>query len=269
MDYANWSDEVVLSTCVRYGEEARKWRNKFLGMLPEIERRKLYVKKGFSSVFYFAQMVGGVSEAQARQVLQLKEKLEEVPRLQELLTSGAVSMHKLERVASVARVENQEFLAGQVQMLSRRAIDTLVKDIKRSDTKFLSGQESLPSIIPETTQVSVTLNATVAERLQSLENKGIDINQLLAELLDQRERVIKQEKDEIAATCQPTTSRYISKKLGISWKKNMEPSVPSQAARMSQKIFTMNNGTRSRSPMIHTTLLRCVNHIMRSRTRLI
>ncbi len=203
------SDEVLLSVCVRYGEEARKWRNKFLGMLPEVNRRRLYEREGYSSIVEFAKKVGGVSEEQVRQVLQLKEKFEEVPVLQELLVSGAVSMHKLERVASVAKPANQEFLADQVQMLSRRAVDTLVKDIKRSDTKFLSGQRMEFSIIEETMQVSVMVDPDVGEQLKELQHKGIDINAELRVFLQERAEKIKEEKDKIAATCQPTSSRYI------------------------------------------------------------
>ncbi len=157
------------------------------------------MKEGCSSVIEFAKMVGGVSEEQVRTVIRVKEAFAETPRLQELLTSGAVSVNKLARVISVVTPENEAFLVNQVQMLSQGSLEVLVRDIKH-DKVSLRTQNAALLNIPETMQVSVTLNATVAERLQSLENKGIDINQLLAELLDQRERAIKQEKDEIAHT---------------------------------------------------------------------
>ncbi len=207
------SDEVLLSVCVRYGEEARKWRNKFLGMLPEVNRRRLYEREGCSSVVEFAKKVGGVSEEQVQQVLRLKEKFEEVPVLQELLVSGTVSMHKLERVASVAGVENQEFLANQVQMLSRRAVDTLVRDLKHADINSLSGQRSALPTISETMQISVMVDADIGEQLQNLQERGIDINAELRVFLEQRKREIQQEKEEIAATCGPTSSRYIPAKI--------------------------------------------------------
>ena len=52
------NDERILRLCAIYGERARYYRGKFLGLLPEVYKRKLYEKKGFSSVFEFAFKLG-------------------------------------------------------------------------------------------------------------------------------------------------------------------------------------------------------------------
>lgn len=65
-----------------------------------------------------------MSEKQVRTVLNLEKKLENKPVLQEMLITGEVSMHKLERVKSVVTVENQEFWATQVKILPNRALET-------------------------------------------------------------------------------------------------------------------------------------------------
>ncbi len=109
--YSNWSDEKILSTCFYYGEEARAWRNKFLGMLPEIQRRKLYEQKGFDSIREFAFKIGGVSDEQVKNIIRLEERFRETPLLHELLVSGEVSMHKMERLTSIAEPHNEDFLA--------------------------------------------------------------------------------------------------------------------------------------------------------------
>ena len=200
--FAEWSDERILVTCVRYGEEARKWKNKFLGLLPEVDRRKLYVQKGFSSVVHFAQVIGGVSEEQVKRALSLYERFEETPALQNLLTSGEVSVNKLAKIASIAEPENEEFLADQVQMVSARALETLVRDAKYADPNFVHVNKSEPDHILE-------LAEDIQEELAELQNKGIDINAELRLFLEQRKAQIEAQKEEIGENCQETDSRYV------------------------------------------------------------
>ena len=200
--FAEWSDERILVTCVRYGEEARKWKNKFLGLLPEVDRRKLYLQKGFSSVVHFAQVVGGVSEEQVKNVLRLESRFSEMPHLHRLLTSGEVSVHKIERVASIAEPGNEEFLADQVQMLSKTALDTLVRDAKYVEVKSLDVQTSV-------VQVVVPLREEVGKELLELREKGIDIDAELRLFLEQRKAQIEAQKEAIGENCQETDSRYV------------------------------------------------------------
>lgn len=209
MTYVNWSDSELLSIALHYGEEARKWKWKFLGLLPEIHRRELYKKKGFTSLVYFAKVIGGVSEEQVARVLNLEKTFQNTPVLHSLLVAGEVSVNKMARVASIATPENEECLADQVRLLSSRALETYVKDARQEQS---SVHVHKTEQIPETTQVSVQLDSAVAQRLQVLQDKGININELLTELLDQREQAIQSAKDLISqeASQKPTLSRYIN-----------------------------------------------------------
>ena len=47
-----------------------------------------------------------------------------------LLVDGKVSVNKLSRIASIAKPENEMFLAGQVQALSKSAVESLVRNEK-------------------------------------------------------------------------------------------------------------------------------------------
>ncbi|MFA6344212.1 MAG: hypothetical protein WCX45_05805, partial [Candidatus Gracilibacteria bacterium] len=124
------NDWELFSLCQKYGEQARIWRQKFAGLLPEVLKRRLYERKGFESIFVFAKKLAGMSEEQVRRVLNLEQKFEDKPVLKNLLLNGEVSANKLARIASIATPENQEFLANQAKILSNRALETLVKDEK-------------------------------------------------------------------------------------------------------------------------------------------
>src|SRR3989338_4471656 len=124
------SDQELLELCYKYGTQALLWRRKFIGLLPEVNRRQLYKRKGCSSIFEFAARLAGISREQVERVLGLERKFENMPILKKLLINGEVSVNKLARISSVANPENQEFLADQVRLLPKNALETLVRDEK-------------------------------------------------------------------------------------------------------------------------------------------
>lgn len=226
---ARLTDEKLLQLCQRYGEQARRWRQKFAGLLPEINKRRLYEKKGFRSIFEFAAKLAGMSEEQVRLVLNLEKRFEDKPLLQSMLENGDVSVNKLVKIASIATSENQEILANQVRILSTRALETLVRGerfVQKENVNFesrngsqgsLLGGESLhvnskaqdisldvKSVMDETLAahplelLKLKLNVENLQKLLELQEKGIDLNNLIAGMLDRREEKIAWEKEEIA-----------------------------------------------------------------------
>ena len=187
------TDQELYEKALLYGKNALLWRRKFMGLLPEVQRRRLYLAKGFGSVFEFSFKLAGLSEEQVRTALNLERRFSDKPALKALLEDGEVSIHKLVRIQSVATVENEAFWAEQVQILPKKALETLVRD-----EKSLPGQ-SKPLQISE----------DVKWRLEKLQEKGIDVNALLTELLNRHEQGIAEEKEAIAANLPETQSRHV------------------------------------------------------------
>ncbi len=228
------SDHELYSLCRKYGFQTRAWRDKFIGLLPEVKKRELYLKKGFPSIFVFAKILAGISEEQVRRAVNIEEKLEKcgLNELKTLLTSGEVSVNKLARVVSVATSENEKILAEQVKILSKGAVETLVRDIKweqknegktyvgdkndcstygnpsetqnslfepRNGIKSVPGHRCIlqDSDMSNATFSALGLSREVVEKLQKLKRKNIDVNVLLLEFLEEREKGIKETKREI------------------------------------------------------------------------
>ena len=217
------TDEKLFELCKRYGSSALLWRRKFTGLLPEVNRRRLYEKKGFSTVFEFAFKLCGLSTDQVDLALNLRRRFEDKPTLKKMLETGEVSINKLARVVSIATPENEEELAEKVRVLPKSALETLVRDEKRvtwntlkenqnGSQKPLFGNGSLPGQTFE-------LAPDVTEQLNSLHSKGIDINNLLRKFLKQREEEIEKKKEEVAEEIQnkppnqTPPSRYIPAKV--------------------------------------------------------
>lgn len=209
------TDQNLYELCKTYGARALEWRRKFTGLLPEVNRRKLFEKKGFESIFVFAKKLAGLSEEQVRLTLNLEKRFEGMPGLKSLLVNGEVSINKLTKVVSIANSENQEFLAGQVKILSQGAVETLVRDgrwMRREDavvnTNFdmnekqnglFGPQNKGKSLRAQTCPIEEVLNLSpeVHQKLFELQQKGLDINQILLEFLQKRELEIAQNKEQI------------------------------------------------------------------------
>lgn len=179
------TDDELYNKAKVYGRNCLVWRQRFIGLLPEVNKRGLYAKKGFGSIFEFAFKLAGLSEKQVRRVLNLERKFESMPILKAALELGDVSMNKLARVASIAKVENQEELVMVAKVLPKMALETFVRDEKR------------PQSVPGHT---LRISEEVQAKLLEMQEKGIDVNAELMEFLARREREISEEKVEVAKT---------------------------------------------------------------------
>jgi hypothetical protein len=220
------TDAQLFHLCKKYGENARIWRQKFAGLLPEVFHCRLYEKKGFGSIFEFAAKLAGMSQEQVRVVLNLERKFEDKPVLKNLLIGGKVSANKLVRIASIATAENQQVLACMTEKLSNRAIETFVKDEKWAREKSVienqnglqeplfddkglhvhfdlqskgADVKSLPSALSASPLeiIKLKLDKDVLEKLLELQEKNIDVNGLVRKMLEGREEGIAREKEEI------------------------------------------------------------------------
>lgn len=249
------TDGELFQLCKTYGKNALLWRRKFIGLLPEVNRRQLYERKGFSSIFEFAARLAGVSREQVKLALNLENRFGDKPILKEALVSGEISINKLAKIASIATIENQECLVEQAKLLPCRTLETLVRDEKllmaptvedngmilfqNNDIKtgnqngFLERENEPKSLhvnsnlqhcsglvksgkIDTVNSPELKLSDAVTERLQELQRRGIDVNQLLMEFLDKRAEEIEQEKEEIAEELNQSDSRkskYIKVKI--------------------------------------------------------
>ena len=61
-DYKKLSDRELYKLCKEYGTAARIWRRRFAGLLPEVLERRLYKKKGYTSLYEFAGKLAGMSK---------------------------------------------------------------------------------------------------------------------------------------------------------------------------------------------------------------
>jgi hypothetical protein len=288
MSEKHLNDTELFQKCQRYGANAKFWRQKFLGLLPEVNKRRLYEKKGFSSIFVFAAKLGGISEKQVRIALNLKEKFATKPALQALLISGEVSINKLARVASIATAENEEALAAQTKVLSKSALETLVRYEKFAQILISQNQiennfqqtfetqndYNKPTITPKSlpghceaslVEKSVFTNSinkdlellkhlpeNLKTRLTTMAQKGINIGELLNDLLDKHEEEIALEKAELAQQQNSKHQAAAQNIAQIDGQVVLPPAKPTKPSRhipiKIRRLLTREHGTKCSIP---------------------
>lgn len=222
MKFQEISDKVLYKKCVIYGKQILQARRKFIGLLPEVYKRRLYARKGFGSIFEFAAKLAGVSHEQVSRVLQLERKYEDKPLIHAALVEGEISVNKLARIASIATSDNEQALVEKAKILSSRSLEVFVRDtkmetIERFQTNFpesnsnqgstnhnglmepFSGCESVHVHNPKWTQTSkLNLDSDLESELVAMQQKGIDVNAFLREALRKRKEEIENEKEKLA-----------------------------------------------------------------------
>ena len=124
----NLSDKNLYKLCKKWGAEALHARRKFAGLLPEVFKRRLFERRGFSSIYEFAAKLAGMSRDQVDLVLRLERNFTNKPVLREALIEGKISANKLVRIAAIATTKNQSSLFEAASKLSKQAIDVFVKE---------------------------------------------------------------------------------------------------------------------------------------------
>lgn len=141
-------DEELYKRCRECGMNARVWSRKFAALLPEVAKRGLHRRKGFTSLGEFAAKMAGMSEYAVDRILHLHAKIKDKPLLLNLFESGSVGWSKIEAVAYVTTIETDKLWAGKVEMLSLAALSEVVKNYRlkspgagESQSKNLFGQD--------------------------------------------------------------------------------------------------------------------------------
>ncbi len=241
------TDKQLYRLCKKYGNRALQARRKFAGLLPEVFKRRLFERRGYASIYEFAARLCGMSREQVDTVLRLEKKFEELPVLHGALVKGEISANKLVRIATIATSANQAALAEKAEILSSRALEVFVREVKTGAGNSHEGnRDSEIACLSDAAQKVISddrgsgdndgsikpqndikslhvqelqLAPDVENELLKLQEKGIDVNAFLRKCLEQRKRQIEEEKIRLARVAEQEraeretigmpTSRYV------------------------------------------------------------
>lgn len=182
------TDKELYEKCIEAGKSARKWKNEFVAMLPEISKRGLHKKHGFATIVEFAAKVGGVGKSTVKAIFQLEKHIEDKPVLKELIPEVGVA--KIRVIATIATKENQKDLAKKVKNMSKAALEMYARE-KRKLAKYEESNENnffeeIPGCVRK--NVSFGLDEEVEFALRKFKNdmggEKIEWNDVIKVLLE-------------------------------------------------------------------------------------
>lgn len=201
------TENILHQKFVEYGRKAKEWMRKCVLLLLEIEKHRVWEKKGFSSIYEYAAKLAGMSRDQVNEGLRILRKIEDKPELQKIVEKKGVLA--IRPVVTIATKETDKFWAEKAKEMSVRTLETYVREIRNQENDF----HRIIRLHVEASQVekvtlSMELEPEIAQQLEKIKGRG-DWNELMKELLRVREEKLESQKPIPVET----DSRYIPAKI--------------------------------------------------------
>lgn len=224
------TDTELYKKCVTLGALSLQYRKQFCGLLPEVEKRKLYHKYGMHSIYEFGAKLAGLTHDTINEVLRVHELLADKPLLQEKLISGEIGYTKLRPVATIATPETQKEWLEKITKMSKNTLEMYVHEVKK-EQKNEQSQSELPGKEAEFETLSLTVFRHTAaqfrvfkQRLEKKLKKPLTWDDVLRAILKNQtliqKRVIQNQRHLKTATGKP--KRYIPAEIRHELEKKYE-----------------------------------------------
>ncbi|MBT3865451.1 hypothetical protein HOE67_04615 [Candidatus Peregrinibacteria bacterium] len=177
-----------------YGMNAKEWLRKCALMLPEIERRKIWKKKKFGSIFEYAAKLAGMSKNQVYDALRIVRKVENLPALRRVVEEKGVNA--VRAVATIVTEENEMFWAKKAMEMSARELETYVKDFRGEINRSESLHVKTTEPVKVKTTVTMELDPQTLKQLEKLKGRDGTWEGAIKNLLETREDHLEAEKPE-------------------------------------------------------------------------
>jgi 5-methylcytosine-specific restriction endonuclease McrA len=120
------SDKALLSGIRQLSETERKTVLEILVHLIEIDRRRLYLHMGYSSLYEFCVKHLSYSESQAVRRTRTARCIRDYPWIFSLLVSGRVALSNVAKISRIITARNAEKLLREIEGRSAREVDQIV-----------------------------------------------------------------------------------------------------------------------------------------------
>lgn len=157
-----------------YGQNAREWTRKCALLLPEIERKFIWRKKSFGSLFEYAAKIAGMSRDSVVDALRIGRSLEAFPALKKVAEEKG--LQRVRPILATVTSETELFWAEKARTMSKMTLQTYVKDL-RLERRSKAATES------ENVTVQWKVSPALAKKLEMIA-KRVDFEELLQEFVD-------------------------------------------------------------------------------------
>lgn len=162
----NTDEKSLHDQFCRYGRNAKEWLRKCALMLPRINEKRIWEKKGFSSIHEYAGKIAGMSHYQVNDALRIVGKLSDKPALMNVARKKGLGA--VRPVACIATAETEEMWAEKASTLNKNELEAYVRDYKSGPRTTFSAESEGDKPI----SLSITIDPELHERLTKLKGNA-------------------------------------------------------------------------------------------------
>lgn len=178
-----------------YGRNAREWMRKCAMLLPDIERERVWEKKGFESIYVYAAKLAGMSRESVNDALRVLRATEGMTEIRNVIEQRGINIIK--PILTTLTSDNQAFWAEKAMTMSQHTLEVYRKERTAQDNEPTGRRASSEtSEFPYQKAIAKTiipmdLDPDIAAQLTKLKGTG-DWTTLMQELLAAREAILEQ-----------------------------------------------------------------------------
>lgn len=122
--------EQVHRRAIEISKRYLNTESEFIDVLQQIEQYRIFVQKGYPSLFQYIVQELRLSENVAYNFITVSRKAREVPALKAEIQSGRISLSNAKRISSVLTVENQDEWLDKARTFTSRQLEKAIAKIK-------------------------------------------------------------------------------------------------------------------------------------------
>jgi hypothetical protein len=199
MDIRNETDKALIAKTVSLVKEERELLTKILHHLREIERRRLYSSLQYKSLYHFTVKHLDYPEAQAYRRINAMKLLNELPELEEKISTGDISLTHLSLAQALFNSEKKVTKSAFTHEQKLNVFDQIAKKSVREAEKITLSLSSSPAelkpdlikvISADKVEFRFTANTSTKEKIEKLKgflahtSPNISLGELLEKLCD-------------------------------------------------------------------------------------
>jgi hypothetical protein len=199
MDIRNETDKALIANTVSLVKEERELLTKILHHLREIDRRRLYSSLQYKSLYHFTVKHLGYPEAQAYRRINAMKLLNELPELEEKISTGDISLTHLSLAQALFKSEKKVNNSELTHEQKLNVFDQIAKKSVREAEKITISLSSAPTelkpdlikaISADKVEFKFTAAASAKEKIEKLKgflahtSPNISLGELLEKLCD-------------------------------------------------------------------------------------
>jgi 5-methylcytosine-specific restriction endonuclease McrA len=166
------SDHQLLANTDNIVVQDRKLTLKLLVHLHEIERRKLYLTLGYSSMFDYCRSRLCLSEGAAVRRIKTSRCLARFPQLYRLIATGEVNLMSVALVSRVMKPENADSVIARIRGKSKREVEAMVAEYE--PRTLIPPDRVTPVMVPVARAISAFTATGGGENSSGVECSGDD-----------------------------------------------------------------------------------------------